>query len=76
MVVSAEKSFDINKLPLKFHWVILRGDESKIQIKKLNPEGSKVELTVLYQGRRPIAPGSPLESSPASTAGLKSWPSS
>jgi hypothetical protein len=47
---------------LQFHWVVLRGDENKIHIRKLNAEGSQAELLVGYHERRPIAPGSPRES--------------
>lgn len=62
MVLSAEDSADVNKRPLTYRWSILRGDESKIQIKPLNESGSQVELTVGYPERRPIAPGSAMES--------------
>ena len=62
MVVSAEGSKDIRKAPLTYHWAVLRGDETRIRIKKLNAEGSKVELIVPYHERRPIAPGNDRES--------------
>ncbi len=62
MVVSAESSRDLRNKPLTYHWVVLRGDESRIRITKLNGEGSKVELRVPYHERRPIAPGNPRES--------------
>jgi hypothetical protein len=62
MVVSAEGSKDIRKAPLTYHWAVLRGDETRIRIKKLNAEGSKVELIVPYHERRPIAPGNERES--------------
>jgi hypothetical protein len=62
MVVSAEGSKDLHGKPLQFHWVVLRGDENKIHIRKLNAEGSQAELLVGYHERRPIAPGSPRES--------------
>ena len=54
MVVSAEESFDVNKQPLKYHWVVLRGDAARIQIKAKNDSGSVVELLVPYHERRPI----------------------
>jgi len=63
MVVSAKASVDVNGRPLKFHWVVLRGDAARIQIKPLEQDGSRVELLVPHHERRPILPGSPLESS-------------
>lgn len=62
MVVSAEPSRDRHGKPLKFHWVVLRGDESRISIKPQNDAGSIAELRIGYHERRPILPGSPLES--------------
>src|SRR6516164_2795280 len=46
MVVSAEGSYDINKRPLKYHWVILRGDPKRITIKPQGENDSKAEITV------------------------------
>lgn len=48
MVVSAEKSFDVNKKPLKYHWVVLRGQAT---IKPKNEAGSVAEIIVPYQER-------------------------
>jgi hypothetical protein len=62
MVVSAEDSRDLNKKPLTYHWVVLRGDPKGVTIKPLNKEGNKVELIVSYQERQPVEPGSKLES--------------
>jgi hypothetical protein len=62
MVVSAAESFDVNKKPLTFMWVVLRGDEKKITITPKNKAGSEVEIVVPYHPRRPVTPGSPLES--------------
>jgi hypothetical protein len=62
MVVTAEDSVDPQKLPLTYHWVVLRGDPKGVTIKKLDKEGKKVELLVDYQERRPVEPGSKLES--------------
>jgi len=47
---------------LKHHWVVLRGDEERIQITPQNESGSVVEIAVSYHGRRPVAAGSKLES--------------
>ena len=62
IVVSAEASRDLNNRPLKFHWVVLRGDAEKITIKPRNDNQSVVELSIPYHGRRPIGPESKLES--------------
>ncbi len=63
MVVSAETSLDPNLRPLSWRWAILRGDPARIAIKPLNPDSSRVEITVAHHERRPIEPGSPMESS-------------
>lgn len=62
MVVSAEDSKDLNKRPLKYRWVVLRGDADRIKIKLLNKAGSVAELSVPYHRRRPISKGSKMES--------------
>ena len=62
MVVTAEASKDLDGKPLTYQWVLLRGDPKLVQIKKLNDSGSQVELVVSYHQRRPIAPGSKMES--------------
>ena len=62
MVVSAERSFDLNQRKLKFHWVVLRGDADRVRIKPRNNERSVVELLVPFHERRPIYPGAPEES--------------
>ena len=62
LVVSAERSFDLNKKPLSFTWVVLRGDNDKIRIIPRNKDLSTVEIIVPYHDRRPVAEGSSLES--------------
>lgn len=62
MVVSAEKSYDVNKYPLTYRWEVLRGDPKRVKITPRNKAGSRVEILVEYHERRPIAAGSPLES--------------
>jgi hypothetical protein len=62
IVVSAEKSYDLNKRPLTFQWVVLRGDASRITLKPQNPEASVAEIVVPWHERRPVAEGSPIES--------------
>jgi len=63
MVVSAETSKDLHGKPLEVHWVVLRGDEKRIRIKKLNDAGSVAELLVPYHERQPVAKDSKLQSS-------------
>jgi hypothetical protein len=62
MLVTAEASKDLQGKPLTFHWAVLRGDGDAIKINKLNDSGSQVELLVPYHERRPITPGSAIES--------------
>jgi hypothetical protein len=62
MTVSAADSRDPNGRALKYHWVLLRGDPKKVSIKPLDKEGTKAELVVGWQERRPVEPGSKLES--------------
>ena len=62
MVASAQASYDVNGRPLAFHWVVLRGDASRIRLKTLNEAGSVCEITVPWPERRPVAPGSEMES--------------
>ncbi len=63
LVVSAETSFDANQLPLTYRWVVLRGDPSRISIRSLNANRSRVEVRFEWAGRQPIQPGSRLQSS-------------
>jgi hypothetical protein len=62
MVVSAEASGDLNKRPLTFHWVVLRGDASRIRLRPTNEAGSICEIVTAWHERRPVAQGSALES--------------
>ena len=62
MVLSAANSFDLNHRPLRYHWVVLRGDASRIRITPLEKDGSRAEVIVPWHDRRPIAEGSALES--------------
>ncbi|MEZ5304366.1 MAG: hypothetical protein R3F11_27550 [Verrucomicrobiales bacterium] len=61
--VSAAGSFDLRDRPLKFHWVVLRGDPDKVTIAPSGAGGVDAEITVRYQPRQPVAPGSDLSSS-------------
>ncbi len=62
IIVSADASFDLNKSKLTYLWVILRGDADKIRIVPKKDDASTAEITVAYHERRPIAPGSAMES--------------
>ena len=62
MIVSAMDSVDLHKKPLRFEWVVLRGDESLIKIEQLDKSGSRAELAVAWHPRRKIHPESDLES--------------
>lgn len=62
MIVSAESSYDLNLRPLTFRWSILQGDTNRITIKPLNERGSRVEITVAWQERRPIDSTADIES--------------
>jgi hypothetical protein len=62
LVVSAEESRDLNRARLSYTWTVLRGDPERITIKPRNQDGSMADITVAYHERRPIAPGSPMES--------------
>ncbi len=62
MTVSAAGSEDVNRRPLTFHWVVLRGDDQRVRIRKLNAAGSLAEITLDYHERRPIAAGSAMAS--------------
>jgi YD repeat-containing protein len=63
MVVSAEASRDLKEKPLTYHWAVLRGDPERVRITPQNAAGSVAEIKVAYHERRPIEPGSPMESS-------------
>jgi hypothetical protein len=62
LVVSADGSYDVNKAKLTYTWVVLRGDPDKIKITPKKDDQSVAEITVAWHDRRPVTPGSPLES--------------
>jgi hypothetical protein len=61
LTVSARGSRDAGGRALRYHWVVLRGDESRIEIHP-SEDGAEATITVPYHERRPIAPGDPMES--------------
>ena len=62
LTLDAQGSRDLGGKPLVYRWSILRGDASRIKIEKLDGEGSVVDITVPWHHRRPVLPGSTLES--------------
>ena len=63
MTVSAIKSVDLNRRKLTWNWVVLQGDPEKIEIQPLNTQGSAATITIKHHQRRPIQPGSKIQSS-------------
>lgn len=63
MTISTADSLDVNKRKLEYHWVVLRGDPDLIKIEDVPGDRSAKRLRVGYHKRRPIQPGSALESS-------------
>ncbi len=62
LVVDAGASFDVNQAKLTYTWVVLRGDPDKIKIVPKKDDQSVAEITVAWHDRRPVSPGSPLDS--------------
>lgn len=62
MVVSAHESVDPNQRRLKYQWVVLRGDESRISLKPLDDTGNRAEVTVAWHPRRKAHPAKAIQS--------------
>jgi hypothetical protein len=56
LVVSARSSIDANGRPLRFEWVVLRGDNSRIRIEP-RAGGREAVIEVPYHGWQPLVPG-------------------
>jgi len=54
ITVSAEGSFDLNALPLTYHWVVLRGDPAHVRINPVDASGAVVEIEIDYHPKAPI----------------------
>jgi hypothetical protein len=62
MVVSVADTKDPNGRPLSFIWRLLRGDPERVQIRPLDPLGTRAEILVDWHPRG-VYPGSDLPSS-------------
>ncbi|HVM95189.1 MAG TPA: hypothetical protein VMT89_02315 [Candidatus Acidoferrales bacterium] len=62
LVVSAEDSVDLNKRPLSFRWVVLRGEQGKTIVTPQNSQGAVAAIDVAWQPRHVVTDGSDLES--------------
>lgn len=62
MQVSAAPYGELKGSQPQFHWVVLRGDPERIEIKPVDGKPNSRSIRVGYHPRRPIAPGSKLES--------------
>lgn len=58
MLVSAADTADPNGRPLRFDWVLLRGDPDAVRITPLTPDGRYAQIVIAWQEARP-APGTP-----------------
>lgn len=61
-LLTADGSRSLTAAPLKFRWVLLRGDPQAVEIKPLDEAGSRAEISLKWQPRRPITEGSKMES--------------
>ncbi|MFV0243675.1 MAG: hypothetical protein ACK5IB_01460 [Qingshengfaniella sp.] len=59
IVLSAAETEDPNGRPLRFHWVLLRGDPNRIQIAPADPAGQSARITIAWHDRYtlPSPPG-------------------
>lgn len=62
MVVSVADTQDPSGRPLSFVWKLLRGDEGRVSITPLDPQGTRAEIVVDWHPRA-VHPGSDLPSS-------------
>lgn len=50
MEISAERTMDPNGHPLRFTWVVLRGDPEKVRITPSGPGGARAEIVMDWHG--------------------------
>lgn len=58
----AATATDLNNRKQTWRWVVLQGDPDLISIEPANADSSQVSITVQHHPRRPIRPGSAMES--------------
>jgi hypothetical protein len=51
-LLTSEGSRSLTAAPLKFRWVLLRGDPQAVEIKPLDEAGSRAEISLKWQPRR------------------------
>ena len=56
MTLSAGATTDPNGRPLRFEWVLLRGDPGRVRIEPLDATGTRARLVVDWHDRRPLSP--------------------
>ena len=60
--LDASASRDLSGKPLSYRWEVLRGDAERILIEEKDANESRVEITIPWHERRPVLPGSKMES--------------
>lgn len=63
MLVDASASRDLHGRPLKFRWVLLQGDPSRVEIRPQNSVGSAAEIILHWHPQAPVATRPELRSS-------------
>ena len=72
IVLSTDLTRNPTDRDLTFHWVLLRGDPSKVVITPLDPAGRTARIRVDWHDMRPIAPRDP-RSSARVDVGVIAW---
>jgi len=50
LILSGESSYDLNSHDLTYHWVVLKGDASKVEIQPINAQSSRVRIVIQKHG--------------------------
>ncbi|GFE52498.1 hypothetical protein So717_42510 [Roseobacter cerasinus] len=56
MILATDTRGPARAADAKLHWVLLRGDPSRVRIEPLDESGTRARLTINWHDRRPIAP--------------------
>lgn len=56
LTLSTAETEDPNGRPLRFEWVLLRGNPKNVRIEPLNPQGSTARIDIDWHVERPITP--------------------